>query len=282
MSQTLDPVSFYKMQGCGNDFVFIDNRKLQLPAACMAEWAKKICMRSFAVGADGLVLLENAPDASEIDYRWHFYNADGSRAEMCGNASRCAALLACRLGFAGPEHVLGTDAGPIRASVDVLNNMAKVELSPPKELSLNNELRFKDFSREIHFVNTGVPHAVWLDTDVSALDVYTLGASVRYHDRFAPAGTNANFVTVVDTQNIVVRTYERGVENETYACGTGAAASVLITHTLGLTGPKVCVRSSGGQHLNISLEDGAVFLEADAVLVYSGEMYPAALGITRP
>ncbi|ABB38595.1 diaminopimelate epimerase [Oleidesulfovibrio alaskensis G20] len=273
-------VPFYKMQGCGNDFVFIDNRELKLPVALMEDWARKICRRSFSVGADGLVFLEEAPDIPGVDYRWHFYNADGSRAEMCGNASRCAALLAFRTGFAGAEHVLGTDAGPVRARVDVAAGMVKVELTPPKELSLNNVLRFGDETHEIHFVNTGVPHAVWLDADAAALDVRALGASLRYHERFAPAGTNANFVTVIDQHNILLRTYERGVEDETYACGTGAAAGAVITHALGLTGPQVTVRSSGGELLGISLEDGSVFLEGKALLVYTGEMQPESLGIS--
>lgn len=273
---------FFKMQGCGNDFVFIDNRSLKLPVSAMEEWAQKICKRSFAVGADGLVFLEEAPDSADLDYRWHFYNADGSRAEMCGNASRCAALLACELGFAGTQHVLGTDAGPVRARVDAANGTVKVELTPPKELSLSNVLPFEGFTHEVHFVNTGVPHAVWLDNNAAELDVRKLGAALRYHDRFAPAGTNANFVTVLDSSNILLRTYERGVEDETYACGTGAAAGAVITHALGLTGPQVTVRSSGGELLDISLEDGSVFLEGKALLIYSGEINLEALNLTLP
>lgn len=271
----------HKMQGCGNDFVFIDNRTLQLPVSAMEGWAKKVCRRAFGVGADGLVFLEEAPDAS-VDYRWHFYNADGSRAEMCGNASRCAGLLAVKLGFAGSIHTFGSDAGPIRAEVDSANCEVKVQLTPPKGLELNKPIDMQGKDEAIHFVNTGVPHAVYIHDNAAALDVKTLGAHVRYHSIFSPAGTNANFVTVLDTKNIHLRTYERGVEDETYACGTGAAAGVVVTNALGLTGASVNVRSSGGEILGISIEDGCVFLKGKALNVYSGEMYLEALGLTLP
>jgi len=279
VSAISEAVAIHKMQGCGNDFVFIDNRQLKLPVSAMPEWARKVCRRSFGVGADGLVFLEEAPDAS-VDYRWHFYNADGSRAEMCGNASRCAGLLAVKLGFAGPVHTFGSDAGPIRAEVDARNCEVKVQLTPPKGLELHKPIDIDGKPDEIHFVNTGVPHAVYLHENAGSLDVKTLGAHVRYHPLFTPAGTNANFVTVLDKGNIHLRTYERGVEDETYACGTGAAAGVVVTHALGLTGPEVNVRSSGGEILGISLEDGCVFLRGKALNVYSGEMYLAALGLT--
>lgn len=281
MNRNTNAVPMHKMQGCGNDFVFIDNRALQVPVAVMAEWAKKVCRRAFGVGADGLVFLEESENPGE-DYRWHFYNADGSRAEMCGNASRCAGLLAVKLGFAGPEHTFGSDAGPIRAEVDVANSEVKVQLTPPKGLELNKAIDMPGLSSGIHFVNTGVPHAVYIHDNAAGLDVKALGAHVRYHSVFAPAGTNANFVTVLDTKNIHLRTYERGVEDETYACGTGAAAGVVVTHALGLTESSVQVRSSGGEILGISLEDGCVFLKGKALNVYSGDMYLEALGLTLP
>ncbi|WP_408639930.1 diaminopimelate epimerase [Desulfovibrio subterraneus] len=281
MNRNMNAVPIHKMQGCGNDFVFIDNRKLALPVSAMADWAKKVCRRAFGVGADGLVFLEEAPDAS-VDYRWHFYNADGSRAEMCGNASRCAGLLAVKLGFAGPVHTFGSDAGPIRAEVDVENCEVKVQLTPPKGLELNKSVDMPGLEGTIHFVNTGVPHAVYIHDDAAGLNVKTLGAHVRYHAAFAPAGTNANFVTVLDRNSIHLRTYERGVEDETYACGTGAAAGVVVTNALGLTESSVNVRSSGGEILGISIENGCVHLKGKALNVYSGEMYLEALGLTLP
>lgn len=281
MNKNTVAVKMHKMQGCGNDFVFIDNRTLKLPVSEMEKWAKQVCRRAFGVGADGLVFLEESAD-SAVDYRWHFYNADGSRAEMCGNASRCAGLLAVKLGFAGPVHTFGSDAGPIKAEVDAEQCIVKVQLTPPQGLELNKTIDMQGSSDTIHFVNTGVPHAVYIHENAAGLDVKTLGAHVRYHELFSPAGTNANFVTVLDKTHIHLRTYERGVEDETYACGTGAAAGVVITHALGLTGPEVDVRSSGGEILGISLEDGCVFLKGKALNVYSGEMYLEALGLTLP
>jgi len=281
---TDNAVQIYKMQGCGNDFVFIDNRELQLPVDHMENWATKICRRAFGVGADGLVFLDNGPSGTEkaVDYIWHFYNADGSRAEMCGNASRCAGLLAVELGFAGTSHSFGSDAGPIRAEVNPEACEVKVELTPPQDMKLNTTFDIEGEESVIHFVNTGVPHAVYLHDDASLLDIKKLGAHVRYHSLFAPSGTNANFVTVLDKENIHLRTYERGVEDETYACGTGAAAGVVITHALGLTGPEVNVRSSGGEILGISLEDGSVFLKGKALKVYTAQMHLGALGLCLP
>ncbi|BFR48351.1 diaminopimelate epimerase [Nitratidesulfovibrio sp. HK-II] len=279
MSGKARTVPIHKLHGCGNDFVFIDNRALRLPLAAMPDWARAVCRRAFGVGADGLVFLDETPKDREGDYIWHFYNADGSRAEMCGNASRCAALLAVELGFAGPKHVFGTDAGLIRAEADVAAGMAKVELTPPRDLALGIELDLGQGREMVHFVNTGVPHAVVFQRDASAVDVRTLGAALRRHAHFAPAGTNANFAQVIDRRNIHLRTFERGVEDETYACGTGAAAGAFIAHALGLTESTVNVRSSGGEILGISIEGGSVFLSGKAVRVFSGEMFLEGLGL---
>ncbi|SIO27448.1 diaminopimelate epimerase [Halodesulfovibrio marinisediminis] len=278
MNPTMEHVAIYKMQGCGNDFVFIDNREYNVPVSHMSEWAQKICRRAFGVGADGLVFLEESDDTT-LDYRWHFYNADGSRAEMCGNASRCAAKLAVQIGLAGPVHTFGTDAGPIRAEF-CDDGEIKVELTPPQGLELNKTITLKDGDDEIHFVNTGVPHAVYLAEDASKLNVKELGALVRYHDVFAPAGTNANFMSVIDRENVHLRTYERGVEDETFACGTGAVAGVVVAHALGLTGTNVRVKSSGGEILSISIEGDSVFLKGKALVVYTGNAVLESLGLT--
>ena len=278
MNPTLDTVTIYKMQGCGNDFVFIDNRKINVPESHMSEWAQKICRRAFGVGADGLVFLEETDDDS-LDYRWHFYNADGSRAEMCGNASRCAAKLAVQLGLAGPVHTFGTDAGPIRAEL-CADGEIKVELTPPQGLELNKPITLNDSEKTIHFVNTGVPHAVFITEDASSLNVKDLGAQVRYHELFAPAGTNANFMSITDRENVLLRTYERGVEDETFACGTGSVAGVVVANALGLTGTNVRVTSSGGEILSISIEGDSVFLKGKALLIYSGNALLESLGLT--
>lgn len=272
-------VAFHKMQGCGNDFVIIDNRELAVPVDRMPEWARLVCRKCFGVGADGLIFLETAPEGSDLDFRWHFYNADGSRAEMCGNGARCASKLGNLLGFASKKHVLGTDAGGVRSEV-LDNGQVKVRLTPPQDLRAGQVLNVDGETLTVHFVNTGVPHAVVFFDDVSLVDVKRLGKAIRFHEAFAPKGTNANFVTVKDSGSLLLRTYERGVEDETYACGTGACASAVIAHSLGLTGSEVNVTTTGGEVLGVSLEDGHVVLRGAAEVCFSGVFYPKALGLT--
>ncbi|THB63744.1 MAG: diaminopimelate epimerase [Desulfovibrio sp.] len=271
-SQTL---AFTKMQGSGNDFALIDNRDLAIAVTDMADLARAICPRCFSVGADGCIFLEAAPEGSSADYRWHFFNADGSRAEMCGNASRCAAKLAVQLGMAGPEHVLHTDAGPISARL-LDDGQVRVQLTRPFGLILNTTLPVStppglgDTEYELHSVNTGVPHVVLFSDELEGLDVQSFGSSIRYHEHFSPAGTNANFAKVTGADELTIRTYERGVEGETLACGTGAAAAGLISHALGLVGPSITVRTWGGETLGIDVDGDDVFLTGQAVKVYTG------------
>ncbi|GAB6036872.1 diaminopimelate epimerase [Fundidesulfovibrio butyratiphilus] len=274
-------VPFFKMQGCGNDFVIIDNRVQRVPVSVMDEWARRVCRKSFGVGADGMIFLDAAPEGSGYDYIWHFYNADGSRAEMCGNGSRCAARLANLLGMAGPEHVLGTDAGGIGAKV-LPNGQVRVRLTKPQGLRTAIALDVDGQSLTAHFVNTGVPHTVVFFDDVSSVDVKALGRAIRFHPEFAPAGTNANFVGVTGSGSLNLRTYERGVEDETYACGTGACASAAVANALGLTGPEVEVTTSGGEVLGVSLQDGDIYLRGGAEVTFSGDFYPEALHLPTP
>ncbi|MEW5773163.1 MAG: diaminopimelate epimerase [Thermodesulfobacteriota bacterium] len=275
-------IAFTKMHGSGNHFVLLDNRSLRVPVPDMARWAEAICAQGFGVGADGLIFLDAAPAGSDADYMWHFYNADGSRAEMCGNGSRCAARLAMELGLAGPEHVLLTDAGPIRALVDPDSDQVKVQLTKPRDLALDVALTLEGQRLTVHFVNTGVPHTVVECGDVAGVDVKQLGRALRFHERFAPAGTNVNFISVTDRNALSLRTYERGVEDETYACGTGAAASALVAHALGLAGTAAAVTTSGGEVLRIFLENGTVHLQGPAVTVYSGRLRAASVGLDLP
>jgi len=273
---------FYKLQGCGNDFVAMDNRVLRLPEALMAEWARRICPRAFGVGADGLFFLEPAPAESGADIRWRFFNADGSRAEMCGNASRCAGRLGHALGLMGERGVLLTDAGPVAIAVDAAAGLVKVQLTEPAGLALGTHLSLHGRDTEVHFVNTGVPHAVILTPDARAVDVASLGRAVRFHEHFAPAGTNANFVQLLDRGRTLVRTYERGVEAETYACGTGVSAVQVVLHALGLADGGVAHQTSGGEVLETSLESGRVFLKGAAELTFTGELNIDALGLPLP
>ena len=274
-------IPFYKMQGCGNDFVIIDNREAKIAESDMPKWAEKVCARAFGVYADGIFFLEET-DVPELDYRWHFYNSDGSRAEMCGNASRCAGKLAHAIGLAPAEHTFGTDAGPIKAQVLLDGPDAgrvKVQLTPPQKVETNIEIEVDGEPLTIHVADTGVPHVVVFVEDIENYDVTGMGAKIRYHDYFAPAGTNVNFAQVKDDSTMLLRTYERGVEDETYACGTGAAATQLLANKLGLTGDHADLTTTGGEVLTIFLEDGNVFLQGAAELTFKGELYLEALGL---
>lgn len=275
-------VPFYKLQGCGNDFVAIDNRVLRLPRELMAEWARKVCPRAFGVGADGVFFLELPPKGLAADYIWHFYNADGSRAEMCGNASRCAGRLAYALGLGGVRSVLGADAGTIAIEVLPEIDQVKVQLTAPVDLRLNEHITVLDRDTEVHFVNTGVPHAVIYVDKLAEYEVATMGRAVRFHSHFAPAGTNVNFVQVVDREHTLVRTYERGVEAETYACGTGVSAVQVVSAALGKTGDRVANTTTGGEVLTTSLEGGRVYLQGAAELTFTGELNATALGLPLP
>lgn len=270
--------SFYKMQGSGNDFIIIDNRDRAIAPDAMPAWAKALCPRAFRIGADGIIFLE-MDNSGQAATKWHFFNADGSRAEMCGNGSRCATLLAHHLGMAGAEHVMLTDAGPIQARVFADAGEVEVQLTPVRDQALNLDLDVDGTPVVAHFANTGVPHAVIITDDVKAIDIREMGAKVRYHQHFVPAGTNANFIQIIDRTHILLRTYERGVENETYACGTGAAASVSVAHALDLVDPRAQVTTSGGEILEISVRGTDIFLRGQAQIVYHGEFEPARLGL---
>ncbi|EPR44655.1 Diaminopimelate epimerase [Desulfovibrio sp. X2] len=274
-------IPFFKMQGTGNDFVVIDNRTLKYPRERMADFARAACHRAFGVGADGIFFLDLPNGRSDVDVVWDFYNADGSRAEMCGNGSRCAARLAHLLGMA-PAHLrLGTDAGVVDAEVFEAEHEARVRLTAPLGQELNISLELEGGEKlTAHFVNTGVPHTVIFVDDVKSVDVARLGRAVRFHTRFAPAGTNVNFAQVTGKGSALLRTYERGVEGETLACGTGACATTVLAHALGLTGPEVAVTTSGGQELTITYADGAVFLRGKAEISFAGELDPVSIGLS--
>ena len=274
-------VPFYKMQGSGNDFIVIDNREARIPEGDMPRWAQKVCARAFGVYGDGLFFLDESDDPA-LDYRWHFFNSDGSRAEMCGNGSRCAGRLAHAIGLAPAEHVFGTDAGPIKAKVLTDGPDAgrvKVQLTPPKGIETDIELDVDGRPLTVHFADTGVPHVVVFVDDVESVDIMDLGPKLRYHERFAPAGTNVNFAQVMDRETMLLRTYERGVEGETYACGTGAAATQLLANTLGLTGRQATLTTTGGDQLTVFVEGETVFLQGAAELTFKGELYLEPMGL---
>jgi len=269
-------VEFCKMTGTGNDFILIDNRRARLAPALTPTLAKALCCRRRSVGADGLIVLSPSQrvDAAlgKIDFRWDFFNADGSSAEMCGNGGRCAARFAVGIGLAGPELVFDTLAGPIRAWVG--RQTVTLELTPPTGWYDDLRLEIGGRTTTIHGVNTGVPHAVVPVDDLSSADVKNWGREIRFHRHFAPAGTNVNFIAARHGR-LEVRTYERGVEDETLACGTGAVASALMAGRLGWLKSPITVAVRSGEKLTIHFsqdESGVrqVRLEGAADHVYDG------------
>jgi len=272
------PVPFVKMSGTGNDFILIDHRQPLLDRQDMAEFAALVCRRKFSAGADGLILIE---DSEQADFKWQFFNADGSVAEMCGNGARCAARFAYIHGIASARMRFETLAGIIEA--EVLDGDVSVKMTDPRDLQMHREITVDDEPILLHSVDTGVPHAVIFVDDIAGMDVCAWGSRIRHHEAFKPAGTNVNFVQEQEDGAFKVRTYERGVEDETLACGTGAAASALIAALLEQTASPVEIVTSGGDRLTIlfDVKDGTsadnVFLKGPAHVVYKGELSAEAL-----
>ena len=276
-------IDFYKMSGSGNDFILVDNRANLIEAAAAPALARNLCTRKVSVGADGLILIEKD---DEVDFRWNFFNADGSRAEMCGNGGRCVARLANLLGISGPSLSFRTLAGIIRAEVS--GSRVKLQMTEPCDLKLDLELELNGQRFTTHFVNTGVPHTVFIleSADILAQqEVVGLGRKVRYHSQFAPAGTNVNFVAVLGEQSIAIRTYERGVEDETLACGTGATAVALVGAAKGMVRPPVDVHTKSGETLTIYFDSKKelpreVYMEGETRVVYQGRLWEESLQVT--
>lgn len=273
-----DRIRFSKLSGSGNDFILVDNRQGELAGLDLADVARRLCRRRFSVGADGFIAIEKADGA---DFRWQFFNADGSSAEMCGNGGRCAARYAFEKGIAGPRLVFDTLAGKIRAEVS--GRRVKLELPLPKDLRRSLSVPLSSGGLEGDFLNTGVPHFVIVSADLDRVDVGTLGRQVRFHPMFAPAGTNVDFIGRRGQDGISIRTYERGVEEETLACGTGAVAGALVASMHWRLASPVPVLTRGGEILNVHFVGDAgggleeLFLEGETLWVYDGELAPEAL-----
>jgi diaminopimelate epimerase len=248
-------VEFTKMNGAGNDFVLIDDREEKLRLS--TEQVVRLCHRQRGIGADGLLVLVPSR-TGKADWAWSFYNSDGSQADMCGNGARCFARFIQRRTGAVKQTTFETGAGIIRAVFQ--GELVTVNLTEPKDLRLDQKLALQSGSALVHSLNTGVPHAVLFVPDVDAAMVQPIGSEIRYHAQFAPKGTNVNFVQRLDGNAIRVRTYERGVEGETLACGTGVTAAALISaRAHRLTSP-VRVKVQGGDWLEVSFrEEGGAF-----------------------
>ena len=269
-------IEFFKMSGSGNDFILIDNRDGSLAVPDIVEFVRIVCERKGSVGADGLIVIEKSHRA---DFSWRFFNADGSEVEMCGNGGRCAARFAFLKGIASERMSFETVAGIIDATVK--GSIVKLRLTDPVKLEINHQLQTPQGALRVCSINTGVPHVVHFVDVLEQFDVFATGRIIRYHEHYQPAGTNANFVRVVDGHTIKVRTYERGVEEETLACGTGSVAAALISSWKGLVSQPVDVQVQSGELLKIYFdrtETGFknVYLEGGAKVVYQGLLWEEA------
>ena len=241
-------LSFWKMHGAGNDFILVDDRAGGFPADDIA-FRAGLCDRRRGIGSDGLLLIQ---PSSVADFRMRFFNPDGSEADFCGNGARCIARLAREIGAAPADMRIETRAGLVRAEV-LAPHLVRLYLPPAKDWRLDLAVEWQNRPLPLHFVNTGVPHAVAVVDDLAAVDVPALGAFIRRHALFAPAGTNADFIQIRGPDSLAIRTYERGVEGETLACGTGILAAALVAEKLGLVRVPVRVRAAGGDELEVGL-----------------------------
>ena len=275
-------LAFARMHGCGNDFVVLDDRAGRLHAL-RSELARSLCNRRTGLGGDGLILI-GPPVAKGTDVTMTYVNADGAEGEMCGNGARCVAWRAVDLGLAGRRLDLATLAGPIAATVS--GRDVRLTMTDPRDLKAAVPLAVLGDWIEVHSVDTGVPHAVIFVADAAALattEVVRLGREVRHHAHFSPRGANANFVAVIGPSRLAIRTFERGVEDETLACGTGAVAAAVIAHHTGRVGRPVTVEPRGGGLLEIDFETTAegdyrnLTLSGPTELIAVGELSDAWL-----
>ena len=267
-------VRFWKLEGAGNDFLGLDGRAggFKLKRQQIAD----LCDRRRGVGADGVLVVEK-PKVRGADFRMRYYNSDGGEAEMCGNGARCFALLARAVsGRKGNELRVQTQAGLL--TLRTSGQEVQVSMTEPTKLRLGRKLVVAGRKLAVDFLNTGVPHAVLFVRSVRSIDVAKQGRAIRYHSAFAPSGTNVNFVEIGRGNRIHVRTYERGVEGETLACGTGVvAASILSNLRRGLR-PPIQVATRGGDNVRVgfSMENGharKVTLQGPARIVYRGVLH---------
>lgn len=256
-------VPFFKMSGAGNDFVLLDGLPKGRSGAALA---RRLCDRRWGIGADGLLVLSRRRGTPRLDY----WNADGSAA-FCGNGSRCGALWAAAQGWSkGRRVALETSSGPLEARLTG-KGRASVRMPEPSGLRLGLRLGARNRAYAVHFVDTGVPHAVILVPDVDKIDVKALGRFFRFHKAFGAAGANVDFVTIKKGA-VRLRTYERGVEDETLACGTGVVAAAAVVRALGEAGDRVKVRVRGGDELHATFSDGGTWLEGPGETTFHGEV----------
>ncbi|MBE05778.1 MAG: diaminopimelate epimerase [Verrucomicrobiaceae bacterium] len=265
-------LKFTKMDGAGNDFVIIDNRDLNV--SLDKDTVAKLCDRHRGIGADGFMAVESSQENG--DYRMRYYNSDGNEAEMCGNGARCFARFVHNLKDHENKTIrIETVAGMITA--EIFENDVQIMLSNPFDLKLNIPVKINEQPELIHFINTGVPHAIMVVDELDTINIKKIGSAIRHHEVFAPEGTNANFQKKDSLNTLSIRTYERGVEDETLACGTGIVANALIHDQLNDISPPVFVNVQGGDTLKVCWEKENdsyenVTLTGPAEIVFEGKI----------
>lgn len=265
------------MAGAGNDFVIIDHRDGRLRN--VEELTRRICTRRLSVGADGLILVE---PSTRADFKIRYFNADGSLGEFCGNGTRCAARFAFLNEIAPAEMTIETDSGIVTAQIHDDNAMISVPI--PADFRRERSLRLADGSTlQGSSIVVGVPHFMtFVPEGLWSMDVVRPGRQVRHHRELQPEGANANFVTVVNRHAIEVRTYERGVEDETLACGSGVVSAAVVSALFGNVDPPVAVRTRSGATLTVDFEQRGDKIEeprltGDARLIYESSITPETL-----
>jgi diaminopimelate epimerase len=261
-------IKFTKMSGAANDFIVIDNfnKKIKLSARQI----EAICRRRFSAGADGLIMIEKS--FKNYDFYMRFFNNDGKEAEMCGNGGRCAARFAYIKKYASKKMEFLAKDGPHKALI-VKNNIVKLKMIEPYNMKLNIKIKIKNKIIKGHYLNTGVPHFVIFVKDLEKLDIFNIGREIRFHKLFAPQGTNVNFIQKINDM-FFIKTYERGVEAETFACGTGATASAIIVNQLTNEKSPITLKAKGGLLKVYFKKDNTgysdVWLEGNANIIYEG------------
>jgi diaminopimelate epimerase len=271
--EKIEQIDFLKMSGAGNDFVVIDNRRgtVTEPVA----FARVVCDRRRGVGADGLLLLENS---KRSDFQMKYYNADGTYGGMCGNGGRCISRFAYLKEIVASEEIK-FDALDYVYRAQILNDDVKLTMKNPSDIRLSEMLPMDGLNLISHYIDTGSPHCViFLDQNkdirgtLRDLDVYGIGKTIRYHKSFSPNGTNVNFVERVDSNTIHIRTYERGVEAETLACGTGSIASAIMANQIGGVGAPVVVQTQGGESLQVDFQNRGMSVYEEVSLLGSAHV----------
>lgn len=264
-------LAFTKMTGAGNDFVVVDNRHKTLNLS--REQIQKLCDRHFGIGADGLLAVE--PGENGADFRMRYYNSDGGEAEMCGNGARCFARYSRTFKAGADALSFDTPAGRIHARF--IGNDVEINLTAPQGLDLGRKVKTAHGVVSVDSVNTGVPHAVLFVDNAAEVPIVEWGRELRRHEAFAPKGTNVNFAQLTPSGEILVRTYERGVEDETLACGTGVTAVGIISHLAHNAPLPVRIKVKGGDTLQVNFKREGdtlrdVTLRGPATIVFQGEI----------